>query len=84
VNWLPAGLPAWFDAVARAIDKRFVRARPVDPLRLPEVANPDALPPAAEWRTGMMLVTDINGLGASCPVFSDGQAWRRFDTLGGV
>lgn len=84
MNWLPAGLPPWFAAVARAIEARFARARPVDPVRLPMVANPTKLPPASDWAWASMMVQDVDGMGASAPVFSDGTVWRRYDTRGAV
>lgn len=84
MKWLPAGLPTWFDGVARAMDQRFALARPADPVRLPVVPNPTRLPPAAEWAWAQMIVADVDGLGASVPVFSDGTSWRRCDTRGTV
>lgn len=45
------------------------------PLRLQEYATAADLPPAADWRAGLVYVTSIVMVAVS-----DGTNWRRLDT----
>jgi hypothetical protein len=45
------------------------------PLRLQDYATAADLPPAADWRAGLVYVTSI-----TMAAVSDGTNWRRLDT----
>jgi hypothetical protein len=84
VSWYPSGLEPLVIRLATAAEGRFSKItpdRPARDLKVDAVAN---LPPAASWEGCTIYVRDVDGAGASCPVFSDGTNWRRYDTRGSV
>jgi hypothetical protein len=84
MSWFPAGLPPLGARLAVAIDGRFAPIEPDKPRRDFKRETASDLPPAEGWEGCTIYVRDVDGAGAACPVFSDGAAWRRYDTRGAV
>ena len=84
MSWYPTGLDPLVTRLAAAIDKRFNHTAPERPTRDFKRETTIDLPPAEAWEGCTIYVRDIDGAGSACPVFSDGAAWRRYDTRGVV
>lgn len=69
----PAQSPLWLENVLRSIEQAMAR-RLDAPIMLQDFAKAD-LPSAANWRGGMVYVTD--DVGGAIPAYSDGTDWRR-------
>ncbi len=69
----PIGAPQWALDLIRQIE-RGARGFPEHPVRLPSFTVA-ALPDAAHWRGGMIIVADETD--GEVPAWSDGTSWRR-------
>jgi hypothetical protein len=79
LSWYPSGLAQPINQLCAAIDKRFARVQPVQPVQQFFRAELTDLPPAASWEGTTVYVRDI-GAGVAMVVFSDRTNWRRLDT----
>jgi hypothetical protein len=70
----PADAPPSVHKLVKRIVEADKEAR-TTPLRLQEYATAADLPPAADWRAGLVYVTSITMVAVS-----DGTDWRRLDT----
>lgn len=71
-----AGAPAWAGRLTLSINKALRGlAWPADPIRIAEVATAAELPPAGDWRAGLVFVASIQRLAVST-----GTNWIRTDT----
>lgn len=79
MSWYPSGLPPLVIRLTTLIDQRFKRTAPERPEQMCVLATTADLPPPAQFDACTVLIRDLGG-GVTMPVFSDGAAWRRFDT----
>lgn len=77
---IPPNVPRYLVDVLNELNAFLVRLQnPVQPMRVWAVADAANLPPAGQWRDGVVRVEDVGG--STLLAFSDGINWRRSDTL---
>lgn len=78
-RWLPQGLPPWVAEFARALEKQFAPRLPLDPARLPAIAQADLTDAhAARNPYGVCINTDKGALAVSVLV-AGVWTWRDWD-----
>lgn len=79
MRWVPAGLPAWVQPLASAMEKQFAPLLPSNPPRVPAIAEAKLTAEhAARNPYGLAVNTDTGALVVSTQV-AGAFAWRNAD-----